>query len=123
MAPQPLSALEAVRQICAALPETNERLSHSAPCFFIRDKKSFLYFHDDHHGDGMVAIWCAAPPGVQEQMVEAEPERYFRPAYVGHRGWLGLRLDVDLDNDELTGVIRESYRCVAPKTLVKQLDS
>ena len=79
----------AVRRICLALPETNERLSHGAPCFFVRDKKTFVYFHDDHHGDGILGIWCAAPPGVQEQMVEAEPERYYRPAYVGHRGWLG----------------------------------
>ena len=73
------SALAAVRRIALALPETNERLSHGAPCFFVRDKKTFVYFHDDHHGDGILGIWCAAPPGVQEQMVEAEPERYYRP--------------------------------------------
>lgn len=116
------SALETVRAVCATLPETTERLSHGAPCFFVRDKKSFLYFHDDHHGDGRLAIWCAAPPGAQEQMVEAEPDRYFRPAYVGHRGWLGLRLDIDRDDTELAGVITEAYRCVAPKTLLQQLD-
>jgi hypothetical protein len=112
-----LDALETVRRICLSLPETNERLSHGAPCFFIRDKKTFVYFHDDHHGDGKLAIWCAAPPGVQEQMVEAEPERYYRPAYVGHRGWLGLRLDIDRDDDELAGVIAEAYCHVAPKSL------
>ena len=112
-----LDALETVRRICLSLPETNERLSHGSPCFFIRDKKTFLYFHDDHHGDGRLAIWCAAPPGVQEQMVEAEPERYYRPAYVGHRGWLGLRLDIDRDDEELAGVITEAYCHVAPKSL------
>ncbi|NND76023.1 MAG: MmcQ/YjbR family DNA-binding protein [Ilumatobacter sp.] len=116
------SALAIVRSICATLPETTERLSHGAPTFFVRDKKTFVTVHDDHHGDGRLAIWCAAPPGVQEQMVEAEPERYFRPPYVGHRGWLGLRLDVDRDDDELAGVITEAYRCVAPKSLVAQLD-
>lgn len=115
-------ALTVVRRICLALPETSERLSHGAPTFFIRDKKTFVTVHDDHHGDGRQAIWCAAPPGVQEQMVEAEPDRYFRPPYVGHRGWLGLRLDVDRDDDELAEVIADAYRCVAPKTLVKLLD-
>jgi hypothetical protein len=116
-APDALDALESVRRICLSLPETTERLSHGSPCFFIRDKKTFLYFHDDHHGDGKLAIWCAAPPGVQEQMVEAEPERYYRPAYVGHRGWIGLRLDIDRDDEELTRVITEAYCHVAPKSL------
>ncbi len=116
------SALAAVRRICMALPETTERPSHGEPCFFVRDKKAFVHFHDDHHGDGIVGIWCAAPPGVQEQMVEAEPQRYYRPAYVGHRGWLGLRLDVDRDDDELAQVIADAYRTVAPKSLVARLD-
>ena len=69
-----------VRRICLALPEVNERPSHGAPTFFVRDKKTFVMFHDDHHGDGMLAIWCAAPDGAQEGMVRAEPERFFRPA-------------------------------------------
>ena len=93
------------------------------PCFFIRDKKSFLYYHDGHHNDDRLAIWCPAPPGVQEQMIEAEPERYFRPAYVGHRGWIGLRLDIDRDDEEIAGLINEAYRCIAPKTLLKLLDT
>lgn len=116
-------ALDAVRRICLALPDTTERLSHGSPWFFVRGKKSFVGFHDDHHGDGRLAIWCAAPPGVQEQMVEAEPERYFRPPYVGHRGWLGLRLDVDRDDAELAQVIAEAYCCVAPKSLAAQVST
>lgn len=115
--------LDAVRRAALALPEVTERLSHGAPTFFIRDKKSFVMFHDDHHGDGITGIWCAAPSGVQEQMVEAEPARYFRPPYVGHRGWLGLRLDVDRDDAELAGVIDEAYRCIAPKKLIELLDA
>ncbi len=115
-------ALARVRKICLALPEVNERPSHGAPTFFVRDKKTFVMFHDDHHGDGRLAIWCAAPPGAQEGMMQAEPERFFRPAYVGHRGWLGLRLDRELDWDEVTGVIEDAYRTVAPKTLVARLD-
>ena len=84
--------LPELRQICLSLPETNERLSHGSPTFFIRDKKTFVMFVDDHHGDGILGIWCAAAPGVQGQLVDEEPERFFVPPYVGHRGWLGRPL-------------------------------
>lgn len=104
------------------LPESSERLSHGAPTFFIRGKTSFVMFHDDHHGDGRLAIWCAAPAGVQTLVVEEDPERFFVPAYVGHRGWLGLRLDVEVDPDEVAQVIGDAYRTVAPKRLVALLD-
>jgi hypothetical protein len=107
-------ALARVRKICLALPEVNERPSHGAPTFFVRDKKTCVMFHDDHHGDGRLAIWCAAPLGAQEAMVQAEPDRFFRPAYVGHRGWLGLRLDRELDWGEVAEVIEDAYRTVAP---------
>ncbi len=115
-------ALARVRALCLALPETSERLSHGAPTFFVR-KKTFVMFHDDHHGDGRLAIWCAAPMGAQEAMVRSEPDRFFRPAYVGHRGWLGLRLDRDLDWDEVAGIVDDAYRTAAPKTLVAALDT
>jgi hypothetical protein len=113
--------LERVRGLCLALPETNERLSHGAPTFFIGDKKTFVTFLDDHHGDGRLALWCAAPEGVQEELVEAEPERFFVPPYVGHRGWIGVRLDRDLDWEEVAGIIEDAYRQVAPRKLVAQL--
>ena len=115
--------LARLRKICLALPETTERLSHGAPTFFIRGKTTFVMFHDDHHGDGRLAIWCAAPAGAQEAMVAAEPEGFFRPAYVGHRGWLGMRLDRDLDWDEVAEVVEDAYRTVAPKKLVSELDA
>ena len=67
-------------------------------------------------------MWCPAPPGVQEQLVDDEPERFFRPAYVGHRGWIGVHLDVDPDWGEVDAIIRDAYRLVAPKTLARQLD-
>ena len=79
-------------------------------------------FVDDHHGDGILGIWCPAFPGVQEEMVAAEPERFFRPPYVGPSGWLGVRLDRDVDWDEVREILADSYRKVAPKTLVRQLD-
>jgi hypothetical protein len=116
-------ALERVRKICLELPEVNERPSHGAPTFFVRDKKTFVMFHDDHHGDGRLALWCAAPMGAQEMLVKSEPERFFRPAYVGHRGWLGVRLDVDVDWDEISAIVEDAYRTVAPTTLVAALDS
>jgi hypothetical protein len=84
------AALAKVRRACSSFPETSERLSHGGPAFFVRDKKCFLMFLDDHHDDGRLAIWCAAPDGVQAEMVDTDPERFFRPPYVGHLGWLGF---------------------------------
>jgi len=117
------TALEEVRRICLALPDVSERLSHGSPTFFIRNKQTFVTFLDDHHQDGRLAIWCAAPPGAQEQLVEQEPERFFRPPYVGGRGWLGVQLDVDPDWDELAEICADAYRHVAPKKLIAELDA
>jgi hypothetical protein len=113
-------ALAKVRTACLALPETSERMSHGGPAFFIRDKKCFVMFLNDHHEDGRLAIWCAAPEGVQLEMVETDPERFFRPPYVGHRGWLGVHLP-GIDQAELGAICREAFVSVAPKTLVKLL--
>ena len=116
-------ALAEVRAACLALPEVTERLSHGAPTFFVRGKKSFVMFMDDHHGDGRLALWCAAPAGVQAESVQEEPERFFVPPYVGHRGWLGVRLDRAPDWAELASIVTDAYRHVAPKTLVARLDA
>jgi hypothetical protein len=97
------ATLERLRAICLALPETSERLSHGAPSFFVREKKCFLMLLDDHHGDGRFAIWCAPPPGNQELLVAANAARFFRPPYVGHRGWLGVSLNAGVDWDEPRG--------------------
>lgn len=115
-----MTELERVRAICLGLPEVTERLSHGAPTWFVRDKKTFVTFHDDHHGDGRLALWCAAPAGMQEALLGGEPEVYFRPAYVGHRGWVGVRLDRGLDWNEVAGAIEDAYACVAPRTLVER---
>jgi len=117
------SATDRLRQICAGMPEISERVSHGAVTFFIRGKRTLCYLTDDHHGDGCLALMCAAPPGVQEEMIRSDPERFFRPAYVGHRGWIGLRLDTAVDWDEVAGVVEEAYRCVAPVTLVRRLEA
>jgi hypothetical protein len=111
------AVLERVRGICLALPETSERLSHGAPSFFVRGKKCFLMVLDSHHGDGRFAIWCAAPPGSQEFLIGANPDSFFRPPYVGHRGWLGVDLTAGVDWDELEGVVEDAFATVAPKSL------
>jgi len=111
--------LQRLREICLGLPETSERLSHGAPTFFVRGKKAFLMVLTNHHGDGRFAIWCAAAAGLQEMLVEADPERFFRPPYVGHRGWLGVRLDRGLNWDELAGIAEDAYAEVAPPKLVE----
>lgn len=113
--------LAAVRQACLRLPEVTERLSHGGPAFFVRARSTFVMFLDDHHGDGRLAIWCAAPDGVQAEMVETDPSRFFRPPYVGHRGWLGVRL-LEVEQAELDAIAVEAYRCVAPQRLLEQLD-
>lgn len=112
--------LARIRELCLALPETSERPSHGHPTFFIREKRSFLRLLDDHHGDGRFALWCAAGDGVQQMLVAADPERFFRPPYVGHRGWLGLRLDRDLLWDEIAGIVEDAYAEVAPPSLVEE---
>jgi hypothetical protein len=110
--------LERLRGICLGLPETTERLSHGAPTFFVREKRAFLMVLTDHHGDGRFAIWCAAEQGVQQLLIDADPERFFLPPYVWHRGWLGARLDRGLDWDELAGIVEDAYAAVAPAKLV-----
>jgi len=115
------AVLGRLREICLSLPETSERLSHGAPSFFVRGKTCFLMLLDDHHGDGRFAIWCAARAGDQQLLVDADAEKFFVPPYVGHRGWLGVRLDRDLDWDELRGIVEDAFCTVAPKRLVERL--
>ena len=114
--------LERTRAICMALPEVTERLSHGSPTWFIRGKKTFVTYVDHHHGVDWIALWVAAAPGVQGQLVDEEPERFFVPPYVGPRGWIGVRLDVDVDWDEIRGIATDAYRAVAPKKLLAELD-
>ena len=113
--------LTELRKLALALPETSERLSHGAPTFFVREKRPFVMVLTDHHGDGRFAIWCAAPEGLQAMLVEADPERFFVPPYVGFRGWIGVRLDIDVDWDEIAGIVEDAYRMVAPKRLIAEL--
>lgn len=114
--------VEMLRRLCMALPEVTERLSHGAPTWFVRDKKTFATYVGHHHG-GRLAFWCAAPEGAQEMLVGSDPGKFFRPPYVGHRGWLGVYLDVPADWDQIADLVTEAYRVVAPKRLVAELDA
>ncbi|MEX1253738.1 MAG: MmcQ/YjbR family DNA-binding protein [Dehalococcoidia bacterium] len=118
MANAPLTRL---RRLCLSFPETTERLSHGEPAWFVRAKTFVMYA--DHHHDDRLAFWCAAPAGAQDVLVQAAPERYFVPPYVGYRGWLGVWLDMPVDWDEIAGIGEDAYRAVAPKVLVAQLDA
>jgi hypothetical protein len=114
---EPLARL---RQLCTALPEVTEKLSHGEPTWFVR--RTFVTYADHHHDDRL-AFWCAAAPGVQEALVASAPGRFFRPPYVGVRGWLGVYLDVPgLDWDEIAEIVTDAYREVAPRKLVARLD-
>jgi hypothetical protein len=81
--------LEQVRKICLSLPNTEEREAWGAPTFRV-SKKMFAMYVDNHHEDGRLALWCNAPPEAQQLAVEEDPENYFVPPYVGHKGWIGV---------------------------------
>lgn len=113
--------VERLRRLCLALPEVTERASHGEPGFFVRGKKQFVAVDDHHHGADRLAFWCAAPPGAQEELIAADPDRFFRPPYVGHRGWLGVRIDTDPEWNEVAEIVRDAYLQIAPKTLAQRL--
>jgi hypothetical protein len=110
-----IEQLERVRHICLALPEAMEKLSHGEPTFFV-GKKVFAMFANNHHNDGRVAVWLPVPPGMQPMMIEASPEKFFKPPYVGVRGWVGIEL-AQIDQEELTFHLHTAYRQIAPKRL------
>jgi hypothetical protein len=105
-----------VRAICRALPGCEERQSHGSPGFFAGRQFVMLWPHG-HHDHQFPHLWCAAPPGAQQELTSSEPDRFFRPPYVGHRGWIGVRLDGDVDWDEVAEICQEAHRMIAPARL------
>ena len=104
-------------KICLALPEATREIMGRHAGFKVR-KKTFAYFLDDHHGDGIVCVACKVMPGDNVALSKSNPERYFVPAYVGPRGWVALRLDVgEIDGEEVRELVADSYRRIAPKGL------
>lgn len=109
-----------VRAICMRLPEVTERPSHGSPAFFI-GKQFVMLWPDGHHDHDFPHLWFAAATGVQEELVADSPDRFFRPPYVGARGWVGVRLDGEVDWSEVAELCEDAYRVVAPQRLVRQL--
>ena len=107
-----------LRAICLALPDAVEKEAWGDPTYRVRDK----IFAMEKRGDGRVSVWCKAPPGSQEVLNGADPERFFVPPYVGVKGWICIRLDSAPDWDEVAALIRRSYRLIAPKRLAAGLD-
>ena len=104
-------------KICLALPEATRWYNGQHASFLIR-KKTFAYFLNDHHGDGIVAVTCKVLPGDNKALASAQPRRFFLPAYLAPRGWVALRLDVgEIDWDEVSELVRGSYQLIAPRRL------
>jgi len=112
---------ERVAKIVAELPEATS--SGDPHLTLAVRRKTFGYFLDDHHGDGIVGVAIKAAAGEQESLVRSDPTRYYVPAYLGSKGWVGVRLDVgEVDWGEVRELITEAYRLQAPRRLVAQLD-
>jgi hypothetical protein len=111
-----------VREICLALPEVTERLSHGTPTWFVRGKSAFVtLWPHGHHDDEFPHLCCAGPPGAQQELIASQPDKFFRPPYVGGRGWIGVRLDRDLNWAEIAELCQDAYRVIAPARLVARL--
>jgi hypothetical protein len=107
--------IERVRRICLALPETWEKISHGELTWFV-GKKVFAMFSNNHHSDGHIAVTVPAAIGIQEMLIKRSPKKFYRPPYVGVRGWVGIELGRVSDR-ELALHIQEAWRLVAPKQL------
>ncbi len=114
--------LARLRTIIEAWPETREKLSHGAPTWW-GGRKTFATYADHHHGDGRVAVWVKSSFGEQELRVEADPETFFVPPYLGPSGWVGMRLDRDPDWEIVELLLEEGYRMAAPKRAIAALDA
>lgn len=121
MTPDPEAALAKVRALCLALPDAEERLSHGSPGFFIKKGKFFAYFWHNHHNDGeTVAIAKTSGRDEQAMLIEADPDFYYAPPYMGPSGWIAMRLDGgDLDWDRVANRITLSWKLVAPRHLLE----
>jgi len=109
--------IDRVRKLALALPGASEKLSHGEPTFFVA-KRVFVMFANNHHSDGHTAIWIPAPPGAQSTMIAEAPDTYFKPPYVGVKGWIGVEL-TRISNDQLSELIRQAWQLTAPRALLR----
>jgi predicted DNA-binding protein (MmcQ/YjbR family) len=115
------STVERLRQLCLSFPEANERPSHGEPTWFAGKGKVFAMLDDHHHGAPHLSVWLPQPPGAQADLITLDPSRFFRPAYVGSSGWVGMVLDDRPDWTVVEKLVREAYLHVASKTLRQRL--
>ena len=116
------SRLQQVTTICLDLPEAVCETKGQHASFTVRGK-TFAYFLNDHHGDGKIALTCRVAPELHAVLLESGEDRFFKPAYLGARGWIGIRLHLGpVDWAEIADFIADSYRLIAPQRLAAQLD-
>jgi predicted DNA-binding protein (MmcQ/YjbR family) len=109
--------LARLSKLCLALPEAERELAGRHARFHVRDK-TFVWFLDDHHGDGIVSVSCKMAPGENREVAALDPARFYLPAYMTHKGWIAMRLDTrTIEWGEVEELVSESYRLVAPKRL------
>ena len=104
------------------MPEANERLSHGEPTWFAGKGKVFAMLDDHHHGSERLAVWLPQPEGAQAALIDSDPERFFRPPYVGGQGWVGVNLDTQPDWGVVAGLVREAFLHVATRKLRSQVE-
>jgi hypothetical protein len=114
--------IERLRRICMALPEAREKPSHGEPTWFAGKGKVFAMLDDHHHGSPHLAVWLPQPIGVQEALIDADPDRFFRPPYVGPSGWIGVVLGGRPAWTMVARLVRDAYVHVAAARLRAQLD-
>ena len=112
--------IERVRLICQALPGTWEKISHGEPTWFV-GKKVFAMFSNNHHGDGHIAVTVPAAIGIQEMLIKKSPKKFYRPPYVGVRGWVGIEVD-RVSDKELAQHLGEAWKLIASPKLLLQLE-
>jgi hypothetical protein len=109
--------LKKVTTICLRMPEASREITKHHVAFLIR-KKPFAYFLENHHGDGIAGLVCKVLRGDNTALIRSNPAKFYLPAYVGPRGWVGLRLDVgEVDWEEVEELVTHSYQMIAPKRL------
>lgn len=111
------AAIKRLREICLALPEATEKEAWGECTFRVAGGTMFAMTDNNHHDSGHVAVWVKAPAMAQEILVGSDPRRFFRPPYMGHKGWVGVRLDVAVDWEQLAAILKDGHLMSAPKRL------
>lgn len=112
-------SFDRVRKLCLSLDEVEEKLSHGEPTFFVH-KRVFVMFSTNHHGDGNDSIVCNAAEGAQDVLTKSDPENFYVPPYVGHAGWIGLRLNRTATWKTVSSIVKDAYRVTRAKAQRKR---